>query len=30
VGRYRDELVYERGRWYFSTREVVADLSPGS
>jgi hypothetical protein len=30
VGRYCDELVYERGRWYFSTREVVADLSPGS
>jgi len=30
VGRYRDELVYERGRWYFSAREMVADLSPGS
>jgi SnoaL-like domain len=28
VGRYRDVLIYERGRWYFSTREVVADLSP--
>jgi hypothetical protein len=23
-------LIYERGRWYFSTREVVADLSPAS
>jgi hypothetical protein len=23
-------LVYERGRWYFSSREVVADLSPAS
>jgi hypothetical protein len=30
VGRYRDELVYERGRWYFSAREMLADLSPGS
>jgi hypothetical protein len=30
VGRYRDVLVYERGRWYFSTREIVADLSPAS
>jgi hypothetical protein len=30
VGRYRDELVYERGRWYFSAREMVADLSRGS
>jgi SnoaL-like domain len=30
VGRYRDELVYERGRWYFSVREMVADLSTGS
>jgi hypothetical protein len=30
VGRYRDVLVYERGRWYFSSREVVADLSPAS
>jgi SnoaL-like domain len=30
VGRYRDALVYERGRWYFSTREMVADLVPGS
>ena len=30
VGRYRDELVYERGQWYFSGREMVADLSPGS
>ena len=29
VGRYSDELVYERGRWYFSAREMVADLSPG-
>jgi SnoaL-like domain len=26
VGRYRDVLIYERGRWYFSTREMVADL----
>jgi SnoaL-like domain len=26
VGRYRDALIYERGRWYFSTREMVADL----
>ena len=30
VGRYHDVLVYERGRWYFSSREVVADLSPAS
>jgi hypothetical protein len=30
VGRYRDVLIYERGRWYFSSREVVADLSPAS
>jgi hypothetical protein len=30
VGRYRDALIYERGRWYFSTREMVADLVPGS
>lgn len=30
VGRYRDVLIYERGRWYFSTREVVADLGPAS
>ena len=30
VGRYRDVLVYERGRWYFSTCEMVADLSPAS
>jgi hypothetical protein len=29
VGRYRDELVYERGQWYFSAREMVADFSPG-
>jgi hypothetical protein len=26
VGRYRDALVYERGRWHFSSREVVSDL----
>jgi ketosteroid isomerase-like protein len=26
VGRYRDVLIYERGRWYFLTREMVADL----
>ena len=30
VGRYRDALVYERGRWYFSTREMVADIGPAS
>jgi hypothetical protein len=30
VGRYRDVLIYERGRWYFSRREVVVDLSPAS
>jgi hypothetical protein len=30
VGRYRDVVIYERGRWYFSTREVVSDLSPAS
>lgn len=28
VGRYRDALVYERGRWYFAAREMVAELSP--
>ncbi|HZA76710.1 MAG TPA: nuclear transport factor 2 family protein [Acidimicrobiales bacterium] len=30
VGRYRDTLIHERGRWYFSRREMVADLVPGS
>jgi hypothetical protein len=30
VGRYRDALLYERGRWYFSTRVMVADLGPAS
>lgn len=30
VGRYRDTLIYERGRWYFATREMVADLASGS
>ena len=30
VGRFRDALAYERGRWYFSMREMVADLSPAS
>jgi hypothetical protein len=29
VGRYRDVLTYERGRWYFSARARVADLSRG-
>jgi SnoaL-like domain len=28
VGRYRDVLTYERGRW-FSARAMVADLSRG-
>jgi len=27
VGRYLDELVYERGSWYFVRREIVRDLS---
>lgn len=26
VGRYHDALIYERGRWYFSAREMVGDL----
>jgi hypothetical protein len=26
VGRYRDALIYERGRWYFVRRELVAEL----
>ncbi|MGH9229376.1 MAG: nuclear transport factor 2 family protein [Acidimicrobiales bacterium] len=28
VGRYHDALTYERGRWYFAAREMVADLGP--
>jgi len=30
VGRYRDALIHERGRWYFSTRVMHADLVPDS
>jgi hypothetical protein len=30
AGRYRDTVIYERGRWYFSRRELVADLVPGA
>lgn len=26
VGRYLDELVYERGNWYFARRRIVRDL----
>jgi hypothetical protein len=26
VGTYRDELIYERGAWYFTKRSIIRDL----
>jgi SnoaL-like domain len=28
TGTYRDELIYERGAWYFTSRELVWDSVP--
>jgi hypothetical protein len=28
TGTYRDSLIYERGGWYFTSRELEWDLAP--
>ncbi len=28
IGTYRDELIYERGGWYFTSRELQWDSAP--
>jgi hypothetical protein len=28
TGTYRDELIYERGGWYFTSRELAWDCVP--
>jgi hypothetical protein len=30
TGTYADELVYERGAWYFASRELAWDLAPAA